>query len=100
MDDAEVQSRARSGEDSRTEFKRVDGGIGLDADAISKALVAFGNSGGGDLFLGIADDGSVVGVGGRAASGTPPAGTTRGRRKFFHRSCSVIVASSVPWSRS
>lgn len=68
MDDAEVQRRARSGEDSRTEFKRVDGGFGLDADAISKALVAFGNSGGGDLFLGIADDGTVVGVGGRAAS--------------------------------
>lgn len=68
MDDFEIRRRVAAGEDSRTEFKRADAGHLPSADDISKALVAFANSGGGDLFFGVADDGSIAGVGGREQS--------------------------------
>jgi len=68
MNAEEVRSRAAAGEDSRTELKHADPGALPDADDIAKALVAFANSGGGDVFFGIDDDGSITGIGGRADS--------------------------------
>ena len=43
-------------EDKNTEFKREY------VDDIKKALVAFANTDGGVVYIGIADDGSVIGV--------------------------------------
>ena len=60
MDANILRSRIRLGEDSRTEFKRADDQA---LPSIAKTLVAFANSSGGDLFLGVEDDGSVTGVG-------------------------------------
>jgi ATP-dependent DNA helicase RecG len=68
MDADEVRKRAASGEDSRTELKHVDHGSLPNADDVSKALVAFANSGGGDVFFGVDDDGSITGIGGRSES--------------------------------
>jgi ATP-dependent DNA helicase RecG len=65
MDADEVRRRAAAIEDSRTEFKQVVPGSQPDADDVSKALSAFANSGGGDVFFGIQDDGTISGVGGR-----------------------------------
>jgi ATP-dependent DNA helicase RecG len=62
---ADTIARAlRLGEDSRNEFKSCRGG-GPHADAITAAIVAFANSGGGRLWLGVEDDGTVSGTGGR-----------------------------------
>ena len=46
------------GEDSRHQFKRD----ATNADALAAELAAFANSGGGTLFLGVNDDGSVAGL--------------------------------------
>ena len=44
-------------EDMRTEFKREA------SDKIAKAAVAFSNTEGGSIFVGIDDDGTLIGVG-------------------------------------
>jgi predicted HTH transcriptional regulator len=44
------------GEDSRHQFKRD----ATNADGMAAELAAFANSGGGSVFLGVADDGSMV----------------------------------------
>jgi ATP-dependent DNA helicase RecG len=54
----ELRSRLRSGEDSYTEFKeRID-----NPESIAGEIVAFANTEGGRLFVGVADDGKVAGV--------------------------------------
>lgn len=64
MKAAEVEARARLGEDSRTEFKSVSGANRLiDRDDAAKTICALANSGGGELFAGIEDDGTISGVG-------------------------------------
>ncbi|EYF03772.1 ATP-binding protein [Chondromyces apiculatus] len=64
MKAADVKERARLGEDTRTEFKSVANPRGLiDTDAAAKTLCALANSGGGDLFAGVEDDGRLSGVG-------------------------------------
>ncbi|MBZ0118194.1 MAG: putative DNA binding domain-containing protein, partial [Sandaracinaceae bacterium] len=57
----EIEARLRTGEDSRTELKSAR--PLPDADDLGKEIVAFANSGGGDLLLGISDDGAIEGVG-------------------------------------
>lgn len=47
------------GEDSRHQFKRDV----TNADSLAAELVAFANCGGGQLFLGVDDDGSIAGLG-------------------------------------
>ncbi len=68
MDDEEIRGRARSGEDSRTELKGVAPGVLPRADDVAKALVAFANSGGGDLIFGVEDSGLITGIGNRSDS--------------------------------
>lgn len=50
------------GEDSRHQFKRD----ATNADGLAAELAAFANSGGGWLFLGVNDDGSIAGLDGTA----------------------------------
>ena len=54
----EVLTRIDEGQDEHTEFKRGAGNL----KAIGKAIVAFANSDGGLLILGVDDSGSIVGV--------------------------------------
>ncbi len=58
MNTSDLQAIFTRGEDSRHQFKRdVTNG-----DSLAAELAAFANSGGGRLFLGVADDGSVAGL--------------------------------------
>lgn len=56
MTEAELLQRIAQGEDSRLQFKRTVTHI----DALATELVAFSNSGGGTLLLGVNDDGSIA----------------------------------------
>lgn len=58
MTEAELLHQLALGEDSRRQFKRD----ATNADSMAAELAAFSNSGGGQLFIGVADDGSVVGL--------------------------------------
>ena len=58
MTEAELLQRLARGEDSRQQFKRD----ATNADGLACELAALANSGGGQLLLGVADDGSVVGL--------------------------------------
>ncbi|MCL2893741.1 AlbA family DNA-binding domain-containing protein [Brenneria tiliae] len=58
MTEAELLHQLALGEDSRHQFKRD----ATNADSMAAELAAFSNSGGGRLFIGVADDGSVVGL--------------------------------------
>lgn len=49
-------------EDVDTEFKELDREKGTLPASVSKEIVAFANTEGGELYLGIQDDGTVVGV--------------------------------------
>src|SRR5690606_12283700 len=58
MNSSELTKVLTRGEDSRHQFKRdVTNG-----DSLAAELAAFANSGGGQLFLGVNDDGSVAGL--------------------------------------
>lgn len=58
MTESELRGLITNGEDSRHQFKRdVTNGDGLAAEQ-----VAFTNSGGGRLLLGVADDGTITGL--------------------------------------
>ncbi|MDR1915977.1 MAG: putative DNA binding domain-containing protein [Synergistaceae bacterium] len=46
------------GEDSRHQFKRDF----TNADALAAELIAFANSEGGQIFIGVADDGEIIGI--------------------------------------
>ena len=70
MDLTELRQQIAAGEDSHFEWKSVvhaKGGL-PDADDLAKALCSFANSGGGHLVLGVEDDGSITGIGDRAAA--------------------------------
>lgn len=58
MNEAELLQLLARGEDSRHQFKRD----ATNADGLAAELAAFANSGGGRLFLGVADDGSIYGL--------------------------------------
>jgi ATP-dependent DNA helicase RecG len=58
MNETELLRLLARGEDSRHQFNRD----ASNADALAAELAAFANSGGGTLFLGVADDGSVSGL--------------------------------------
>ena len=58
MTEAELLQRIALGEDSRLQFKRTV----THPDALATELVAFSNSGGGTLLLGVNDDGSIAGL--------------------------------------
>lgn len=58
MTEVELLQILTRGEDSRHQFKRE----AHNADSIAAELTAFANSGGGRLFLGVSDDGHIVGL--------------------------------------
>ena len=58
MNETELHQRLTQGEDSRHQFKRD----ATNADSLAAELAAFANSGGGTLFIGVNDDGSVAGL--------------------------------------
>ncbi len=58
MNLAELQDRIRRGEDLHTEFKAWP----IHTDDLANSLIAFANTDGGQLILGVADDGRPVGV--------------------------------------
>ena len=62
----EILRQLLAGEDSRTEFKRVDFKgrriLGPDRDNVAAGLVAFANAEGGTFFLGVDDSGTATGV--------------------------------------
>ncbi len=59
-----LQKRLLRGEDGRTEFKSVfHRSFQADPRAIAKAVAAVANTGGGEVFLGVEDDGQVTGIG-------------------------------------
>ena len=58
MNSAELKSRIRNWEDIHTEFKLQ----AVHPDDLSAAIVAFANSDGGQLIIGVSNDRRVVGV--------------------------------------
>ena len=54
----ELKAQIALGEDSRRQFKRDV----TNADSLAAEMAAFANSEGGTIFLGVADDGSLVGL--------------------------------------
>jgi predicted HTH transcriptional regulator len=58
MNEADLLQILERGEDSRYQFKSDE----TNADSIAAELAAFANSGGGQLLLGVADGGNVVGL--------------------------------------
>src|SRR5436309_2444922 len=64
MEASRIKERLLLGEDSRTEFKGVvASNYDVDVGDVARAIAAFANSGGGQLFLGVEDDGTVTGIG-------------------------------------
>jgi ATP-dependent DNA helicase RecG len=64
VDTEALKHRISLGEDSGTEFKSAaNAGFRLDADAVAKEIAALANSGGGELIVGVEDDGAVSGLG-------------------------------------
>ena len=58
MTEADLLQALARGEDSRHQFKRD----ATNADGMAAELAALANSGGGKVFLGVADDGSIAGL--------------------------------------
>ncbi len=58
MTETDLLQALACGEDSRHQFKRD----ATNADGMAAELAAFANSGGGKVFLGVADDGSIAGL--------------------------------------
>ncbi|QBI18891.1 ATP-binding protein [Egibacter rhizosphaerae] len=71
----EVSNRILGGEDSQTEFKapRVEGrsvvGEGASSESFAGEMVAFANGVGGAILVGVEDDRSLAGYGGRRRRG-------------------------------
>jgi ATP-dependent DNA helicase RecG len=64
VDSEALRRRISLGEDSATEFKSAaKANFRLDADTVAKEIAALANSGGGDLLIGVEDDGTVSGLG-------------------------------------
>ncbi len=64
MERAKLESVLKAGETAAVEFKRCENGIKSD---VYETVCAFANHFGGDLFLGVEDDGTVCGVPEKAA---------------------------------
>ncbi|MET0268570.1 MAG: ATP-binding protein [Duganella sp.] len=62
MTETMLQQVLLRGEDGRHQFKRD----ATNADGVAAELSAFANSGGGHVFIGVADDGRIVGLDGCA----------------------------------
>ena len=62
----QILHQLRAGEDSRTEFKRIDLKgrkiLGPDTESLAAGLVAFANAEGGTFFLGVDDSGRATGI--------------------------------------
>lgn len=58
MNEADLLQTLTRGEDSHHQFKRD----ATNADGMAAELAAMANSGGGTVFLGVADDGSIAGL--------------------------------------
>lgn len=58
MNISELRKIIESGENSKVEFKSKD----FHSDSLAKEIVAFANMQGGDIFIGITDDGEIEGV--------------------------------------
>lgn len=58
MELAQLEERVQRGEDLHTEFKRWP----LPTDDLANSLISFANTDGGQLILGVADDGRILGV--------------------------------------
>ncbi len=58
MEPKELGEMASRGEDSMHQFKREV----THATTLAREIVAFANSGGGQIFIGVADDGTVRGI--------------------------------------
>ncbi len=59
-----LRKRLLRGEDAQTEFKSVSRrDFQADPRVIAKAVVAIANTGGGEVFLGVEDDGQATGIG-------------------------------------
>jgi predicted HTH transcriptional regulator len=58
MDGEQLLDALSHGEDSRRQFKRNF----TNAEALASELIAFANSEGGQLFVGVSDDGKIVGL--------------------------------------
>lgn len=70
MDLEELRQRISAGEDAHFETKgvaSVKNGL-PDATDLAKALCSFANSGGGNVAVGVEDDGTITGIGDRAAA--------------------------------
>jgi ATP-dependent DNA helicase RecG len=101
-----IAKALRLGEDSANEFKSLRGGL-PHADDLATAIVAFANSGGGWLWLGVEDDGIVSGAGDRAACDAllvrldeacqnnvvPPIMCSHQKAEYDHQ---IIVVTNVP----
>ncbi|MEO5731499.1 MAG: ATP-binding protein [Byssovorax sp.] len=61
MDATTIAQRIQLGEDSRTEFKSAS--RGLDGKVLARAIAAFANARGGQIFVGVEDDGTITGIG-------------------------------------
>lgn len=59
MNISEIQTQITLGEDSRRQFKQDV----TNADSLAAEMAAFANSDGGVIFLVVADDGSLAGLG-------------------------------------
>lgn len=58
MTEADLLQLLARGEDSRHQFKRDL----ANPDGVAAELAAMANSGGGEIFVGVADDGSIAGL--------------------------------------
>lgn len=75
----EVKSFLELGENVAVEFKRCRNGIGSDT---YESVCSFLNRFGGDIFLGIEDDGNVIGIPEKAVISVNKIFLRR--RKYFH----------------
>lgn len=58
MDETQLHNLLRAGEGAKLEFKRD----GVRAEQVAKEIVAFANMNGGQILLGVEDDGTVTGI--------------------------------------
>ncbi len=75
MTETELLQILARGEDSRHQFKRDL----ANPDGVAAELAALANSGGGAIFVGVADDGSIAGLDGAAIQGSGVPGHQSGR---------------------
>lgn len=89
MDIRNFESILTVGENVAVEFKRCGSGIGND---VYESICSFLNRFGGDLFMGVEDDGTVVGLPEKAASVSIPGDS----EPLFRRCSTVVPFSTIP----